>query len=99
MCQFPKIKNGSRGNGFPENKPATLDRLDTSHPHSCLWLQPIAGLHAARGVLYLPQSKEHMGLSTADSDRGGGKSGKKPLVFALLNYGGHENFKCQVNMY
>lgn len=37
-----------------------------------------------------------MGLSTADSDRGGGKSGSKTLVFALLNYGGHENFKCQV---
>lgn len=40
-----------------------------------------------------------MGLSTADSDRGGGKSGSKTLVFALLNYGGHENFKCQVNVY
>lgn len=99
MCQFPQIKNGSRGNDFPENKPATLGRLDTSHPHSCLWLQPIAGLHAARGVLYLPQSSEHMGLSTADSNRGGGKRGSKTTGSALFSCGGWENFKCQVNTF
>lgn len=99
MCQFPKIKNGSRGKGFPGNKPDSSDRLDTSVAHTCLWLQPVAGLRAAREALSLLQSSEHMSLSTADSNRAGGRCGSKTLWFALLNYGGWENFKCQVNMF
>lgn len=36
-----------------------------------------------------------MGLSTAGSNRGGGKSGSRTPGFALFNYGGRENFTCQ----
>lgn len=43
----------------------------------------------------LRRAKSIWAFSTADSDRGGGKSGSKTLEFALLNYGGHETFKCQ----
>ena len=40
-----------------------------------------------------------MGLSTADSNRGGGKSGSKTLGCALFSYGGWENFKRQINTF